>query len=150
MLRLTLPGLALVLAACEPPPLDGPSITILYPESSDEDGTVYCSTFMVVVDIDNFVLSEDVGGTNVDGEGHWHLMDSETYLTATAEEYAFVPGDKALATGRHEIVAVLANNDHQLLDPETSYLIEVDVGETQTDGVTPCVGSGGDTGGSGY
>ncbi len=155
MLQRTLSGLVFCLTvclpACAPPELPQvedssgqgePSIEIIYPESSQT--TVYCSTFMVAVDIENFTVEPIVdGAANADGIGHWHLLDSAEYLTAADKEYAFVPADKALSPGTHNIVATLAQNDHQLLDPPVAWSIEILVGETQADGVTPCTGQGG-------
>lgn len=145
------------LCACAPPPLPSggddsqgadaaPSITIVYPESSQTE--VYCPTFLVVVDIEGFTLSPIVDEpVNVEGEGHWHLLDSADYITAADKEYVEIPGGKALSAGTHSLVATLANNDHQPLDPVVAYSIEIVVGDTQTDGVTPCEGGGGGSSG---
>lgn len=155
MLRPPSLGLLLCLGACAPPDLpadsgdNGPSIRIIYPESSQT--TVLCSTFMVVVDVDGIALTDFASEPpNKDGQGHWHLLDSAEYITATAEEYAVIPADSALEPGTHRIVAALAQNDHQPFDPDISWFVEVQVGETQADGVTPCVGAEGGSGSGGW
>ena len=132
---------ALALAACEPPPYDTagdaaaePSIRILFPESSTDH--VYCSTFTVVVDVDNFVLSPDFNNGNVDGEGHWHLMLGSELLAARAEEYAFLP--EPFEDGDYSLTAKLVANDHQPLDPEVSWLTELTVDSTDEG----CLGGG--------
>lgn len=156
MPRLLVLGTLLGLVACAPPPLPAegddsggvvaPSIEIVYPESSQSE--VLCPTFMVVVDIEGFTLSPIVdGAANVEGEGHWHLLDSATYLTAADKEYTFIPESKALTAGSHSLVAALSYNDHQPLDPPVAWSVEILVGDTQLDGVTPCTGQGGGGGG---
>lgn len=151
MLKRTLSGLCLCLTACAPPEIpettesgdDGePSITIIFPESSQE--IVYCPTFIVSVDVENFTLTDIVDGAGAtEGEGHWHLLDSADYIIASSKEYVFVPSSKALSPGTHSLVATLAYNDHQLVDPPVAWSVEIVVGDTQSDGVTPCIGSGG-------
>ena len=87
-----------IAAACAPPAYetgasasDGyPAIKILFPNPSlageDDADAPVCSTFTVVVDVDNWELStEGHGGDPVDGEGHWHLyIDDPQLTTATA------------------------------------------------------------------
>ncbi len=153
MLRPPSLGLILCLGACAPPDLpedsgdNGPSIRIIYPESSLS--TVLCSTFLVVVDVDGITLTDFTDSPpNKDGQGHWHLLDSAEYLTATASESLVVPDAKAFTPGEHRLVAELAQNDHQSFDPVIKWESEILVGETQLDGVTPCIGSDGG-GGSG-
>lgn len=146
---------------CSPPPYDSatgdssagaPSIRISFPESSTE--YTYCSTFMVSVDVENFVLSEEhYGGDNVEGEGHWHLLDGDEVLKATADEWAFIPEEKALADGDHVLKAQLVKNDHQALDPEISWIAEITVNnaaidDTGTEDYEGCLGGGGS--GAGY
>lgn len=146
------------LAACEPPPYDAseaddtgslsPSIRVLFPESSTS--ARYCATFMVAVDVDNFVLSEEhYGGDPVEGEGHWHLLDGNDVVQPTFEEYAFIPAEAPLADGDHVLKAQLVGNNHQPFSPDIYYQVEI----TVLDGVDPesgemCVGGG--AGMSGY
>ena len=155
---LLLLGLVAGTPACDPPPYDtsggAPSIRIIFPESSTE--VVYCSTFQVSVAVENFTLSEaDYGGANVDGEGHWHLLDGDTVLKATADEYAYIPTDMPLSDGDHVIKAELVQNDHQPLTPEISWISEITVNNEAVDDTATdtayegCIGGGTD-GGTAY
>lgn len=148
----------LALFACAPPTLE-PSIRFTFPESPESSDTaapvadqVYCSTFMASVVVDNLTLSEEhYGGENVEGEGHWHLLDGTTVLAATWEEYAFI--STPLAEGSHILYAQLVQNDHQPFSPDISFLAEIVVDSAAVDDTgTPeyegCLGGG--SGGMAY
>lgn len=118
--------------ACAPPPLldeGGPSIEILFPAS--DESVVYCPELIVVVDVEGFTLDADaIGGENVEGEGHWHLLDSNAHLLTSTEEWLAVDGEKALSSGRHFFTAELVSNDHQSLpEPVVSNLVEFNVAD---------------------
>ena len=114
-----------------------PSIRIIYPVSSTT--TVYCPSFFIVVDVDNFTIVDiQDDPVDVEGEGHWHLKNDDTYVVAVDKEYLQVPTDKVFSTGTHYVSAQLAQNDHQPLDPNVEYGVEITIGQTQADGVTPC------------
>jgi hypothetical protein len=141
-MKLPLPSLRwaplLALAACAPPPLaegGGPAIEILFPAS--DESVVYCPELIVVVSIDGYELDPDsVGADPVEGEGHWHLMDSNANLATVTDHWFVIEGEQALSAGRHFFTAELVTNDHQSLDPAVvSALVEFNV-----DAVEGCVG----------
>lgn len=134
------------------PPPPEPTVRIIFPESSST--VYYCTTFMVAVDVDNLVMTEEhFGGDPVEGEGHWHLYVDGSYVGATWKEYYFVPEAKALTEGEHQLDVRLAGNDHQAFDPEISYQVEILVDDTPpddpgTEEVETCMGATGATSGS--
>lgn len=144
----------LSMTACAPPPLptdtgkggddsaqvsDAPTIRIIYPVSTSS--TVYCPSFFMAVDVDGFTLTTiQDEPVNVDGEGHWHVKSDGTYVMAVDKEYIQVPVSEKITAGTHYISAQLATNDHQPLDPNVEHSIEITIGDTQSDGVTPCAG----------
>lgn len=123
----------LACACAPPPPLDagGTSIEILFPAS--DESVVYCPELIVVVDVEGFTIDADaVGGENVEGEGHWHLLDSNAHLFTVTEEWVAVDGENALSPGRHFFTAELVNNDHQsLAEPVVSNLVEFNVADQE-------------------
>lgn len=131
-------------ACVDTSPAPDPSIQIIFPESSST--VYYCSTLMVAVHIQNFVLSaEHTGGDPVDGEGHWHLYDGADYLGQTYKEYLFVGESKALSEGEHVLVAELVQNNHQPFDDDIFYQAEILVDDTppddpETEAVETCLG----------
>lgn len=127
------------LAACAPPPLDtasiggggDPSIRILFPDSDDEK--VYCSTFMVAVEIEDFeVVPADQTATTTEGVGHWHLLDEgQKYLSANTDQFYFL--DTPLEDGRRGLYAELVAENHQSYEPRILYFAEFTVDDEATD-----------------
>ena len=111
---------------------------MLFPVSSES--VDYCSTMIVVVRVSNFRLAPDaLGDDPVDGEGHWHLMDSGVQLAATGDTWYPVPADEPLSAGRLFFTAELVDNNHQSFDPKIqSNLVEFNVADGPD-----CVGGAG-------
>lgn len=134
-------GLLALMGGCAAPPWSGDSgapaaaIDLLFPVA--DEAVRYCSELIVVVDVQGIELTpEAVGGDPVDGQGHWHLLDNETYVVSTAETWAAVQGELALTDGRHFFRAELVQNDHQSFDPPVvSGLLEFEVAQQED-----CVG----------
>lgn len=79
-----------------------------------EDGDTVEAPFDMEVDIEEFALSDEVEGDNVEGEGHVHLwVDGEYYDYYTESEFEV----EGLTAGEHELMVSLNNNDHSDLDP---------------------------------
>ena len=116
---------SLVLAAafgCAPPPIPttqddtagdaAPSIRILFPTSATAEERIYCPTLVVVVDVDNYQLVKGEDGfpdADVEGQGHWHLRDNDTYVKATESEWLEWTFE---GEGDHRITTVLSTNTH--------------------------------------
>ena len=91
-------------------PEDRPSIALTSPPV----GEALPSSFAVAFNTENFTLSEDVGGTTVEGEGHVHVLIDGTYWTLGSSSPITVEG---VSSGEHELSVMLVNNDHSELDP---------------------------------
>lgn len=171
MLRLIGPIFVLMASvACAPPPLPttedtakdsqepvdvSPSINILFPESGPE--MIYCATFMVVVDIDNYDLNPDFyeGLDLVEGEGHWHLNIPAGLggaVVASGEPYAFVDVTDALPDGgTYAFTAQLVDNQHAPLEGAPVSVVEIVIDpnyDEDGDGMMDCIGGSGS--GNGY
>lgn len=172
MLRLLGPLLSLAaLLACAPPPLPSsdevsddsdepvvaePSINILFPESGPE--MVYCDKFMVVVDIDNYVLNPGFYDGELDlveGEGHWHLNIPAGLggdVVASGVPYAFVDVSEALPNGgTYAFTAQIVDNQRAPRNEVPVSVVEIVVDGTydpDEDGMLDCIGGSGT--GTGY
>lgn len=108
-----------------PAPIPVPTITIVSPS----DGSTQEGTFDLEVDVQDFVLSDDVGGENVDGEGHYHLYINDEYKGTGTDTVYHING---LADGAYMIKVVLAENDHTpLTEPSATDTIEITVHNTK-------------------
>ena len=77
------------------------------------------------VEVQNFTITDDVGGSTVEGEGHLHV-----YVDGAYRDYATDPDSvwaTRLSEGDHEVTVALANNDHSELDPAATDTIKVTV-----------------------
>lgn len=143
-----IPSLSIVSAlglftACAPPPYDSsaapvdeqPTIEIIFP---DPGLRPYCSTFLMVVNIENLILNDgfyEEELSPVEGEGHWHLVLPNSQVTALGVPYGTVSGE--FAAGTYSFTAQLVDNTHV---PLTN--IPVDVVEIFIDNDDPdCVGA---------
>ncbi len=124
------------LAACAPPPLPVADDTDTQDEDTGEEeealptvefvfphnnlvGTV-CAEFFVAVDIDNIELVDFKTNTdNVDGQGHWHLVDDITGdYYALPVPYGSISADlNGNETRNYQLTATLNDNDHTPLNP---------------------------------
>ncbi|MCO4745722.1 MAG: hypothetical protein KC912_13095 [Proteobacteria bacterium] len=147
MSKRALPFLAAVLTACPPPPLDsgnqtGPpaEVRLLFPETNPD--VAYCPDITAYAAVDEFTLSDDIGGNPVPGEGHWHLIRAvgceEAVLGETSGSYIELTGGAALAPGNHTLWAELVGNDHQPLDPPVRFEASIRVEDSED-----CVGGAG-------
>ncbi len=93
--------------------------------TAPEDGDNVENPINVEVDIEEFELSDDVEGANVEGEGHYHVwVDGEYLMPSTEPEVELTDLD----AGEHEIMVSLQNNDHtDLATPVKSEAITVTV-----------------------
>jgi hypothetical protein len=88
-----------------------PDVTLDSPVS----GEVVTSDFYVTVTPTNYVLSANVEGANVAGEGHYHVFVDGAYATYSTDTTVIVNG---IDPGEHEVYVELVNNDHSsLADP---------------------------------
>lgn len=130
--------LVLSLTACAPPPIDtaiedpgAPAITIVFPDSDDEK--VYCSTFMIAVQIDNFeLLPANKDAEVVEGLGHWHLLDDgQNYITTVVDQFYFY--STPFEDGRHGLYAELVAENHQSFEPRILNFAEFTVDDDAVD-----------------
>ena len=95
----------------------GASVTLSSTQSTVAAGEVV----KVVATVENFIVDPAaIGGAKVDGRGHFHVYfdtvpDNYLFLTADAQFDVQIPSETT--AGGHTIIAVLAHNNHQLLDP---------------------------------
>ena len=132
-------SLLVVLAACAPPPIDTaqidgggtPSIEIIFPDSDDDK--VYCSTFMIAVQIDDFeVVPADKDAPITEGIGHWHLLDEgQKYLIAITDQFYFL--EAPLEDGRRGLYAELVAENHQSYEPRILNFAEFTVDNEAVD-----------------
>jgi len=162
-LSLTIALLSLGLA-CDPPPKISvedtnatvdttPRVSLLFPQTSTE--LIYCSSFMAVVDVDNYELYPDPyepGLEAVEGQGHWHFnipagLGGGTIVTG--QPYAFVdvseqdPDPDTL----YLFEAVLVDNLHTPIPGISSAVAEIRIDDSfMVDGdsgmVPGCLGGG--------
>lgn len=116
LLMLPVAGL---LASCQnddptkpsPPVVEG--IKFLNPVNGSvipaEPMTIRVKTEGIILDCAN------VGGTNQDGHGHWHLYLDGTYLDLSCTETLDIDFT-SVAPGQHTLVASLRQNDHKPYD----------------------------------
>jgi hypothetical protein len=82
---------------------------------SPSDGEVVTGDFYVSATADNFTLDDAaVGGADVDGEGHYHVLVDGAYYTYGTGAPVLVSG---LAPGEHTLSVVLVQNDHTNVEP---------------------------------
>lgn len=99
-----------------------PSIRILSPANQAMVG----STVTIHVKVANFTLRQDlVGKAPTAGMGHYHIMVDGVYNNYSATDTGVAKG---LKPGRHQILVVLANNDHTLYKIPATSSIVVQVG----------------------
>lgn len=99
-----------------------PSIQILSPANQSAVG----STVTLHVKVANFTLRPDlVGKAPTPGQGHYHIMVDGVYNNYSATTTGVARG---LKPGRHQILVVLANNDHSLYKIPATASIVVQVG----------------------
>lgn len=125
--------------ACEPPPLDtavveaegDPSIKFIFPDSDDDK--VYCSTFMIAVQIDNFeLLPADQNAETTAGVGHWHLLNNDQdYIDTVIDQFYFY--GTPLENGRQGLYAELVAENHQSFDPRIVHFAEFTVDDEAVD-----------------
>lgn len=126
-----LPLLLAVLTACPPPPLDtgeAPAdpgeIRLLFPETNPD--LTYCPDLTAYVSVEDFELSDDIGGAQVEGQGHWHLLREvqgcqEAVIAESSSSFVELVGAKQLPEGSQRLVVELVDNQHQPLDPPVRY-----------------------------
>ena len=131
--------LLLPLVACDPPPIDtavepdpgAPAISIVFPDS--DDSKVYCSTFMIAVQIDNFeLIPANADAETEQGVGHWHLLDEgQTYIDTVIDQFYFY--NTPMEDGRHGLYAELVAENHQSFDPRIIHFAEFTVDNEAVD-----------------
>lgn len=89
---------------------DSPTVTLTAPA----DGAEVTAPVTISYTVSGLTLDPDnLGGSNVDGQGHVHIYVDGTYTDATGESsYSLT----TLAAGSHTLEVRLANNDHSELD----------------------------------
>lgn len=123
---LPLAGVALPAAASDlraaPRVAAAPSIQILSPGNQAAAG----STVTLRVKVSNFTLRPDlVGKAPTVGQGQYHIMVDGVYNNYSAAPTGVA---KNLKPGRHQILVILANNDHSLYKIPATSSIAVQVG----------------------
>ena len=110
-----------------------PSIKILSPQP----GAVLSGPFDVTVQVTNFNDSCDLyGKPDVAGYGHWHLnVDSSTgpmmgmgTMLGMSCVNVFHATTTGMTPGMHTLIALLVDNGHAPLHPETSDKVQVKIG----------------------
>ena len=99
---------------------DRPDLTITYP--SDQWGVP--DAFDLSANPENFVLNPDIGGANVDGEGHWAVVLDGAAIAESATGTASLSG---LPLGDQVLRVELRNNDRTPLEPPVYDEIQVTV-----------------------
>lgn len=169
-------GLAL-LGACAPPDYEvevdqQPVISVIFP-STDTDA-VYCSSFMVTVDIDNLdVFYPADEEPLVEGEGHWHLVLPNSQVRAIGTPYYFLDGGPEMPDpdnpdgaplreagpdgpfvngGTYSFRAEMTDNQHAPLADFAPVVFEITIDDESEDeeGNPNCLGGGGGGGNGGY
>jgi hypothetical protein len=90
-------------------PDDGPAIMLVEPSNTNLSAEVDSASWPVTVAVDNFFLVDDLGGTGVEGEGHYHIYVDGTYVTATADLSTWLLHQDG---GTHDLMVALALSDH--------------------------------------
>ncbi len=98
-----------------------PSIEILEPY---EGAILYGGMMNLKAGVENFTLTSDFGGTNVNGEGHWHVYINDVLQNPYSGPWA---NFTRLPAGDHEIKADLRNNDHSAISPPSEDMINITV-----------------------
>lgn len=124
VLVLTLVALPLMLvtAACDDDDPNAPSgpIRISIDFTNPLNGDVIpAGGLHSTVDIVGLVLDCNIGGSHVEGHGHWHLYLDGGYLNASCTEDMDV-SLAGVAPGKHALVASLRQNDHNPYDHQSS------------------------------
>ncbi|MGA1822409.1 MAG: hypothetical protein ACMUIG_07775 [Thermoplasmatota archaeon] len=100
---------------------DSIDITIAYPEITmtyPPDGSVvYGGSSSFSVEVDNLTLSSDIGGSNVNGEGHWQLMLNYGPTGNYSDEEIMVDD---IPDGMTIVIVELRNNDQTPTSPRAS------------------------------
>lgn len=78
------------------------------------DGDIVEPSFDLAVEVEDFTLSSDIEGENVEGEGHYHIWVDGEYVAQSAEDTVTL---EDLEEGDRELVISLQNNDHTDLEP---------------------------------
>lgn len=137
MRTLALTWVVATLTACPPPPLDTSGetpdpgvIRMLFPETNP--GLTYCPDLTVYISVDDFELSEDIGGERIPGEGHWHLLREvqgcqEAVIAESSRSFVELVGAKQLPEGDHRLIVELVDNQHQPMEPPVRYEARVRV-----------------------
>jgi hypothetical protein len=106
------------------------NITVMYPDimiMEPVDGAIlYGGMIHLNVDVMNFTLTDDYGGENVMGEGHWHLYINDALQGPYSGHWANLTD---LPAGQHTFRVDLRNNDHSPISPASEYSIMVTVVE---------------------
>ncbi len=126
-----------------------PQIMILEPK---DNSTLPAGDIMVSVDVKNFTIVDNLGGTNVAGEGHIHYYMDARVPTNPDKPALTMPGTyaptvntsftwKNVSAGMHNFSAELVNNDHTPIMPlaiaQVNVTVEADALKTMsTDNTT--------------
>jgi hypothetical protein len=106
------------------------NVSVMYPEimiKEPADGAIlYGGMIHLNVDVMNLTLTDDYGGENVMGEGHWHLYINDALQGPYSGHWANLTD---LPAGQHTFRVDLRNNDHTPLSPPSEYSITVTVVE---------------------
>ncbi len=87
-------------------PVGSPAISLEVPADFAE---VDSASLPITVSVGDFALVNNLGGANVDGQGHYHIYLDGAYVTATAaNETALLHTDG----GDHTVEVWLSENDH--------------------------------------
>lgn len=108
-----------------------PTLTLLSPT----EGQVITSTVGVRVQVTNFTLApEAIGGANVAGQGHWHVLLDGVFLQPVGTDSFSLTG---LTVGSHAIKAELHNNDHSAVSPAVEATVNITVATVDTQAYLP-------------
>ena len=134
-----LPGCAAITGAGPVPDASAPSVEIVIPGEECLLGGLHGEgQVLVAVDVENFVLTGDIGLTNIPGEGHIHYyLDASPPLepgrAAVTGPGTYAESDETAyywpkpENGVHTFSVELVNNDHTSLDPPAFDTVTVNV-----------------------
>jgi len=110
---------------------EAPTLTIVTPTA----GQVVTSTVTVRVLVTNFTLAPGaIGGANVAGQGHWHILLDGVFLQPVGTDSFTLTG---LTVGPHAIKAELHNNDHSAVSPAVEATVSITVATVDTQAYLP-------------
>lgn len=119
---IALAGMVLPVAAHAPHGSGAPSIQILSPGNQ----AMVAGTFALKVKVSNFILRPDlVGKAPTAGMGHYHILVDGVYNTYSATTTGVAMN---LKPGRHQVMVILANNNHTIYPIPATSSIVVQVG----------------------